>query len=270
MALLTISVAAFLATAAGQDLFLASPGLFLAKDIAKDTVVTDGAAAPRARAPECPPLNWIKQDFGTGHWILNYSDQSWGAYMVFLGVDKVHWADEFNASDIHQYAFFDETFIMNHTIPLTNFHLLFEASLSGEWEKNPYPQVTPAGLDPHAAVHLTDFRNVFEKPGVPHPDSCWALRTDMPVVQNQSGVMKEYIVSFWRELTSPIDMRCTLHVTDAKTKEIIEPWASKMKDAKPFPDYSYRYFRKTVQSFQDTLKRLPCAATGERDGTYFC
>merc|ERR1712113_1320496 len=120
---------------------------------------------------------------GTGHWILNYTDSSWEAYMTFLGVDKEHWPDEFNASDIHQYAMFEDTFIMNHTIPLTHFSLLYEANLTGVWDKNPYPQVTPAGLDPKASVNLTKFRNEFEQPGFPHPDSCWAMRTDMPVAK---------------------------------------------------------------------------------------
>merc|ERR1712232_97951 len=128
--------------------------------------------------------------------------------------------------------------IMNHTIPLTNFHLLYEANLTGVWDKNPYPQVTPAGLDPKARVNLTSFRNEFEKPGVPHPDSCWAMRTDMPVAKKneKTGKVDRYMVKFWRELTSPIDMRCTLHVMDAATDKPIEPWASQMKDAKPFPD----------------------------------
>jgi len=245
---------------AGQDLFLSAE---------KPHILSDREDRSERKQQDCAPLNWIKQDFGTGHWILNYTDDSWGAYMLFLGVDRSHWPDEFHTSDIHQYAFYDKTFIMNHTIPLSNFHLLYEAGLEGKWEHNPYPQVTPAGLDPHSAVNLTTFRNAFESPGVPHPDSCWALRTDMPVVQNKSGVLKEYVVSFWRELTSPIDMRCTLHVYDATTNKTIEPWASKL-DSKPFPGYSYRYFRKTVQSFGDALQRLPCVATGERNGTYFC
>eukprot|EP00440_Ansanella_granifera_P017318 gb/GFBE01018809.1/.p1 GENE.gb/GFBE01018809.1/~~gb/GFBE01018809.1/.p1 ORF type:complete len:266 (+),score=64.65 gb/GFBE01018809.1/:1-798(+) len=265
MAVLKLA-AALVVSAAAQDLFLAA-------NHRETAVVLTDSPKSQAYSPaerQCAPLNWIKQDFGTGHWILNYSDATWGAYMVFLGVDKKHWNDEFKASDIHQYAFIDDYFIMNHTIPLTNFHLLYKASLSGKWEKNPYPQVTPAGMDPHAAVNLSNFRNVFEEPGAPHPDSCWAMRTDMPVVQNKSGVLKEYIVSFWRELTSPIDMRCTLHVKDAKTGEVIEPWATQMKDSKPFPNYSYRYFRKTVQSFVDAAKRLPCAPTGEQNGTYFC
>lgn len=247
--------------AVAQDLFLSTAEHPWAEPVIPDS----------NRGPECPPLKWIKQDFGAGHWILNYTDDTWAAYMRFLGMNKTQWPTEFHASDIHQYVFFDKTFIMNHTIPLINFHLLFEANLSQEWEKNPYPQVTPAGLDPHASVNLSTFRNDFEQPGVPHVDSCWALRTDMPVLQKQKdGTMKEFVVTFWRELTSPIDMRCTLYVYDASTNKTIEPWATEMRDATPFPGYSYRYFRKTVQSFEDTLRRLPCAPTGARPGTYFC
>merc|ERR1712070_155024 len=188
----------------------------------------------------------------------------------FLGVGKDQWHNEFFASDVWQYAFYDKTFMMNHTIPMAHFHLLYEASLSGEWEKNPYPYVTPAGFDKHASVNLSKFRNSFEKPGVPHADSCWALRTDMPVVSNMSGTQKEYVVSFWRELTSPSDVRCTLYIYDAETKETIEPWKSQLQDAKPYPGYSYRYFRRTVQSFDDILKRLNCTPSGLRNGTYFC
>jgi hypothetical protein len=247
-----------LATAHAQDLFLRA--------------ATFGNDHPRheAPAPECPPLNWIKKDLSSGAFIVNYTDKSWGAYMKFLNVAPDQWANEFNASDIWQYAFQETTFVMNHTIPGANFHLLYEASLENKWEHNPYPYVTPAGFDRHVSVNLSTFRNVFEKPGVPHPDSCWALRTDMPVVSNLIGVQKEYVVSFWRELRTPEDVMCTLYVYDAKTGEKIEPWKSQMRDVKPFPGYSYRYFRRTVQSFDDVLKRLKCVPTGKSPGTYFC
>jgi len=260
-----MSVAALLAvpTARAQDLFLPA--------------VPAAAPAPPssdAKAEEehqCPPLKWIKQSMSEGAFILNYTDDSWGSYMKFLHVDQSHWDDEFHASDIWQYVFYDNTFIMNHTIPKANFHLLYETPLNGEWVKNPYPYVTPAGFDPKAGkVALSKFKNFFEKPGWPHPDSCYALRTEMPVVNNIDGVNKEYVVKFWREMTSAADMRCTLTVYDASTNQTIEPWATQMKDTKPFPNYAYRYFRKTVQSFEDVLKRLPCAPTGEREGTYFC
>lgn len=219
---------------------------------------------------QCPPLKWIKMGLSSGAFILNYTDESWGAYMKFLNVAPDKWPDEFNASDIWQYVFYDDSFIMNHTIPKAGFHLLYEASLSGKWEKNPYPYVTPSGFDKHVAVNLSTFRNEFEKPGIPHKDSCWALRTDMPVASNFTGEEREYIVRFWRELRTPEDIMATLYVYDAKTGETIEPWKSQMKNAKPFPGYSYRYFRRTVQSFEDIEKRLECAPTGVRPGTYFC
>jgi len=248
--------------APAQDLFLDAQQVF----------ERDVLLAPREEPQhQCPPLKWIKQSMSEGAFILNYTDDSWGAYMDFLQVDKSHWYDEFHASDIWQYAFYDNTFIMNHTIPKTNFHLLYETSLKGDWVKNPYPCVTPAGFDPKAGhVKLSSFRNFFEKPGRPHPDSCWALRTEMPVVTNITGEPIEYVVKFWREMTSPSDMRCTLTVYDASTGETIEPWATKMKDTKPFPNYAYRYFRHTVQSFGDIVKRLPCRPTGVRKDTYFC
>jgi len=256
------SASLLIAPAFSQDLFLAAlPKVDL---------------RPQPQQPACPPLEWIKKDFGSGHWILNYTDRSWTAYMKFLGVDSSHWSQEFNTSDIHQYVFFDDTFIMNHTIPLTKFHLLFEAPLTRKWNKNKYPAVTPAGMDPKAAQNLTDWRNYFEEPGHPHPDSCWALRTDMAVAhkvcrwENFDCHWKSFVVTFWRELTSPIDMRVTLHVYDNSTQQVIEPWKSQMGDVKPFPAFSYRYFRKTVQSFGDAAARLPCAPTGLRDGTFFC
>jgi len=264
--MLCLAAAATLAAPAvsAQDLFLSAQS--------QQAVETDASTASKPELwNHCAPLKWIKESMSTGAFILNYTDQSWGAYMNFLHVDKSHWDDEFHASDIWQYVFYEDTFIMNHTIPKANFHLLYETSLKGDWVKNPYPYVTPAGFDPKAgSVKLSNFKNVFEKPGVPHRDSCWALRTEMPVVNNITGTPKEYVVKFWREMTSPSDMRCTLTVYDAKTKETIEPWATQMKDTKPFPNYAYRYFRRTVQSFEDVLKRLPCRATGEREGTYFC
>lgn len=248
-----------------QDLFLSSN---IGKAPLSGSLPINIATPPPAKA-ECPPLKWIKESF-SGAFILNYTDDTWGAYMTFLGVSKELWPTEFNASDIWQYTFFDNSFMMNHTIPAAKFHLKYEASLNRVWEKNPYPYVTPAGFDKNASVDLSKFRNYFDPPGTPLPDSCWALRTDMPVVSNHTGTSKEYVVSFWRELTSPSDIRCTLYVYDAKTNETIEPWKSQMQDAKPYPGYSYRYFRRTVQSFDDIQKRLWCAPTGLRDGTYFC
>ena len=47
--------------------------------------------------------------------------------MEFLNVKKEAWPAEFHASDIHEYAFFEKAggayFLMNHTIPATNFHV---------------------------------------------------------------------------------------------------------------------------------------------------
>jgi len=42
------------------------------------------------------------------------------------------------------------------------------------------------------------------------------------------------------------------------TGEMIEPWKSGLKDAKPHPGVSYRYFKKAVQSFEDAEARHGC------------
>jgi hypothetical protein len=212
----------------------------------------------------CPPEAWVKADFGSGHWILDHTDKSWEMYMEFLHVPPSAWSDEFNCSDIHQYIFTDrDTFVMNHTIPKTHFHLLFEAGTIGKWEKNPYPAPTPAGFDPAVAkVNLTSWRNAFD--AGPDGTACSALRTDMPTVMNDTITHKpvEYVVTFWRELVSPTFMKASLHVTTPEG-ELIEPWKSK--------GLSHRYFRKTVQSFEDAALRLPCAPTGlANESLEFC
>eukprot|EP00415_Alexandrium_ostenfeldii_P001237 UN1237 len=221
-----------------------------------------GLRSPSTVEDACPPRKWVLEEFSKGHWILDHTDAAWGWYMDFLNVSKESWPDEFNCSDIHQYSFKEDgTYVMNHTIPKTGFHLIFKAHATDEWEKNPYPSVTPAGFDKHAAVNLSDWRNAID--AGPLGKSCSALRTDMPVAKKdpKTGKTMEHIVTFWRELTSPSFMQASLHVTDMDGK-LIEPWKSK--------GLSYRYVRKTVQSFPDAALRLPCVATGIEDGTQFC
>ncbi len=49
------------------------------------------------------------------------------AYMDFLNVSKEALPDEFNSMDLHQYMFDlgKNIYVMNHTIPSSNFSLLF-------------------------------------------------------------------------------------------------------------------------------------------------
>ena len=112
------------------------------------------AAAVGASAA-CPPAEWILGSFASGYWIVDHTDDSWSRYLTFLHVPKAAWPAEYAATDIHLYAFANTsnptTFVMNHTIPKTGFHLLFESDLTGEWVHNPYPTLTPAGFDPHTA-----------------------------------------------------------------------------------------------------------------------
>jgi len=243
---------------------------------------------PAPEEAKCPPKEWITQSFGHGHWIVNDTDPtSWAWYMEFLNVKKEDWPAEFHATDMHQYIFWTNSsglfYIMNHTIPASGFHLLFEADANGQWRPNPYPVLTPAGFDPHSAkVDLKKVRYVFEEPGVPFADSCWAWRCDMPMVKNVTVngkiVAKEFVVSFWRELVSPTSMRCTLFITDADTGESIAPWNETGYSLKPVDKIpgqpkrlSYRYFRKTVQSLEDALQRLPCKQSGiQGDDHNFC
>lgn len=247
-------------------------------------------SAAAAAAATCPPKPWIYNSLAGGHWIINSTDpESWGWYMEFLNVNKKDWPAEFHATDMHQYIFFTNAsgifYIMNHTIPSSGFHLLFEADSNGQWRPNPYPVLTPAGFDPSSAkVDLKKVRYLFEEPGVPFADSCYAWRCDMPMVKNVTIggklVEKEFVVSFWRELTSPTEMRCTLYITEADTGESIAPWTEPgygLKPADAIPGHpkrlSYRYFRKTVQSLGDALERLPCKASGlaEDNGQHeFC
>lgn len=231
--------------------------------------LTFGKPAPDSASEEfpwpwtCPNKHWVLGSFGSGHWILDHTDDNWAWYMEFLGVNRSVWPDEFNASDIHQYVFTENgTFIMNHTIPKTGFHLLFQAGLLGKWEKNPYPTITPGGFDNHSAkVNLSNWRNALD--AGPTGDSCSALRTEMPIVVNDTQTKKqvERIVVFWRELVSPTYMKASLHVLTPEG-DILEPWRSH--------GLSYRYFRKTVQSFGDAARRLKCVPTGKEPGTLFC
>ena len=53
--------------------------------------------------------------------------RTWMAYMDFLNVSKEALPDEFNSTDLHQYMFDlgKNIYVMNHTIPSSNFSLLF-------------------------------------------------------------------------------------------------------------------------------------------------
>lgn len=188
------------------------------------------------------------------------------------------WPAEFHATDMHQYIFWTNDtglfYIMNHTIPGNGFHLLFEAGSNNKWMKNPYPVLTPAGFDPNSSkVDLLKVRYAFEEPGIPFEDSCHAWRCDMPMVRNVTidgkVVPTEYVVTFWRELTSPTEMRCTLYITEANTGKSIEPWSNPGYGQAPSTTIpgepkrlSYRYFRRTVQSFEDSAARHACRASG--------
>ena len=222
--------------------------------------------ATAATAVACPPHQWILETFASGFWVVDHTDQSWSRYLEFLQVPKAAWPAEFHATDMHQYAFADtadpHTFVMNHTIPKTGFHLLFESDITGKWVHNPYPTVTPAGFDPHTAkVNLSTWRNALDDG--PVGKSCTALRTDMPVVVKDpaTGNQTEHVVVFWRELTSPTSLTVSLYVTDTEG-HIEEPWKSN--------GLSLRYFRRAVQSFPDAKLRLNCSDTGIGDGTKFC
>jgi len=234
----------------------------IASGLLTSSLVFLGMRSPSTEHNNCPPKQWILEEFGTGHWILDHTADNWGWYMEFLNVSKATWPDEFNCSDIHQYTFKEDgTYVMNHTIPKTGFHLLFEAHANGQWEKNPYPAVTPSGFDNHTAANLSKWRNSLDNG--PLGKSCTALRTDMLVVNKdpKTGKFVQHIETFWRELTSPSMMKASLYVTDIHGNAI-EPWKSK--------GFSNRYFRKTVQSFNDAALRLPCMPTGLGNGTQFC
>jgi len=236
-------VLASLGSAQGQDLFLSRP-----------------------RETHCPPKEWMLQMYNRGHWILDYTDSSWDAYMEFLGLDKGAWPTERNTSDIHEYFFAEDgsSYVMNHTIPLSDFHLMFKTEVGTaqhkpEWSWTPYLDPTPAGFNPDPLkLNMTLWRNFFEEPGKPFPESCHALRTQTRGTYNESGALSEVVVDFTGELTSPYEWRYSLHVWNWTTGEILEPWKSQLKDATPHPDVSYRYFKKATQSFGDALAKNPC------------
>lgn len=216
--------------------------------------------------------------FGSGYWILDHTEDNWAAYMNFLNVSEDAWDDEFNSTDIHQYAFDVEKniYVMNHTIPATNFSLLFNATLDWKFVTNPYPAPTPAGFDPSQTTSFTTWRNKIDfgpgkKPAdnVSHDvhdgNSCWALKTQMPQPRNETqpdGSIKTvmYYNTFWRELVSPTLAKFSLVLADEHFRPI-EPWASQ--------GYSYRWFRRAVQTMDDVKKRLPCKDTGLQ-GEKFC
>jgi len=249
MAMLLLLLA-FFALACAQDIFLAS------------RVTVDGTVPVKS----CPPKEWVLQMYGGGSWVLDYQDKSWDPYMEFLGLPKTLWPTEAHTSDIHEFHMATDGtyYLLNHTIPLSKFHLFFKTELGTssqkpDWSTTPYLVPTPAGFDPHPLkFNFSKWRNFIEEPGTPFPDSCYALRTQNRGIYNNSGVLSELVVDFTGELTSPYEWRYSLHVWDFKTGEIIEPWRSQMTDAKPYPGVSYRYFKKPVQSFADAEARNPC------------
>lgn len=250
--------------------------------IAQDLFLGQQKPSDLSPCPVCGPKEWHLGVFGSGYWILDHTEDSWIAYMKFLNVSPDQYDNEFNSSDIHQYAFdLDKDpnlFIMNHTIPASGFNLKFQTKMNWEWNDNPYPAPTPAGFDPNiSAANFTTWRNKIDngpnrnnKPGnvegdAEHGCSCWALKTQMPQPRDEpqeDGTLKTvmYYNTFWRELLSPTYARYTLQISDANM-DPIEPWKSQ--------GYSYRFFRRTVQSFDDVVKRLPCHESGY-EGEKFC
>jgi len=237
------------------------------------------SGAPVKEASSCPSKEWVLQMYNGGSWILDYTDTSWDAYMEFLGLAKSAWPTERHTSDIHEYvmAADGKSYVMNHSIPLSKFHLFFKAQLGTEadkpdWTPTPYVVPTPSGFNPHPLKYnMTLWRNFLEPPGSPFPESCWALRTQNRGIYNNSGVLSELVVDFTGELTSPTEWRYSLHVWDFKTGDTIEPWKSQMQDAKPHPGVCFRYFKKAVQSFGDAEARNACQNQTLNGQTYtFC
>jgi hypothetical protein len=217
--------------------------------------------------------------YSGGHWILDYTDGSWDPYMEFLGLQNSAWPTERNTSDMHEYWMDKDGayYVMNHTIPASNFHLTFRTPLGTaahkpEWEPSPYTMPTPAGFNPHPLkFNMTLWRNFIEDPGTPFPESCYALRTQTRGIYNESGVLSEKVVDFTGELLTPYEWRYSLHVWDYETGQTLEPWRSQMQDAKPYPGVSYRYFKKAVQSFSDAEERNACRTLSVSGQSYqFC
>jgi len=238
-----------------------------------------GSTPVQPEVSTCPPKSWMLQMYNHGSWILDYTDPSWDAYMQWLGLDPSSWPTERNTSDIHEFHMSqDGTFyLLNHTIPLSKFHLFFKtalgtASKKPEWTPTPYKMPTPAGFNPHALkFNFSSWRNFLEEPGKPYPDSCYALRTQNRGTYNNSGVLSELVIDFTGELTSPWEWRYSLHVWDWKTGETVEPWKSQLQNAKPYPGACYRYFKKAVQSFGDAEERHGCKnMTLEGQAYQFC
>lgn len=234
---------------------------------------------PHPPRTNCTSAEWHLGIFGSGSWVLDHTEDNWMSYMNFLNVSQEALPSEFNSTDIHQYIFDLEknVFIMNHTIPDAGFSLNFSAGLSWEWEPNAYPAPTPQGFDPDIqAANFTAWRNKIDMgPGSfpsfnlsqdsPDGASCFALKTQMPQPRNETqpdGSVKTvmYYNTFWRELVSPTLAKYTLVIADEDFMPI-EPWKSE--------GYSYRWFRKSVQSFGDAAKKLPCHSS-PFEGEEYC
>ena len=135
------------------------------------------------------------QMYNGGSWILDYTDSSWDTYMEFLGLQKSAWPTERDTSDIHEFLFSKDGthYVMNHTIPLSKFHLFFKTevgtvSKKPDWTPTPYLVPTPAGFNPHPLkFNFSTWRNFIEEPGSPFPDSCYGLRTQNRGMYNNSG-----------------------------------------------------------------------------------
>jgi len=230
-------------------------------------------------AHTCPPKEWVLEMYAGGSWILDRTDSSWDAYMGWLGLDPAAWPTERHTSDIHEYSMAPDgkSYVLNHTIPLSKFHLVFKTELGSAasppaWTATPYKAPTPSGFNPHPLkMNMSIWRNFIEEPGTPFPESCYALRTQTRGMYNNSGVLSEVVVDFTGELLSPHEWRYSLHVWDWGSKETLEPWKSQMQQAKPYPGVSYRYFKKAVQSFGDAEARNPCQnMTVEGESFQFC
>merc|ERR1740130_1566303 len=99
---------------------------------AQDLFLAFGSTADvTVPAKSCPPKEWVLQMYGGGSWVLDYTDKSWDAFMEFLGLDKAAWPTEAHTTDMHQFHMAKDGiyYLLNHTIPLSKFHLFFKTEL---------------------------------------------------------------------------------------------------------------------------------------------
>ncbi|CAK0900500.1 unnamed protein product, partial [Prorocentrum cordatum] len=162
-----------------------------------------------------------------GSWEVSRRE-NWEAFLNFSGVPAAAHEAAIKAVDFHRYRMDEDSWVMDHRIPVQAMHLLFRADFDGELHDCPYPRPTVkhwAPGDDGAPARALQWRNTWVKRGT-------HFRTEIP---DFFGEGKTFVLD--RELVAKAEIECTLNVRDGDAVVVgpCQTWMVKTGDAGPAP-----------------------------------